>query len=165
MIFNIKKNSHWSNKLFYKLLNFFNYDERLSYIVKFNSSCLYHIETVDKYDINKLFGFSSGFNHHKNSARFGWNSVNDKILLFAYCYVNGKRVSEFIKDISIDEEYKMIILDKKSHYLFTLISSNDIITQTKIEKPKDFKVGYKLWPYFGGNLKAPQNISIEFNKN
>lgn len=165
MDFLIRKNSHWSNKFFHKLFNFFNLEHRLSYVVTFDESCLYSINTEDRFDINKLFGFSSGFNHHKNSARIGWNSYNNKIHLHAYCYINGVRTIKFIRAIRVYEEYKMMICDRNDHYLFTVITTDNWITQIKISKTGKFKKGYKLWPYFGGNLKAPWNMLIELVKN
>jgi hypothetical protein len=63
--------------------------------IKFDRSCAYNIN--EKSCVNKLWGFSSGlFGVHKNSYRFGWtyDSVSDKIVIWAYIYRNGKLFKE-----------------------------------------------------------------------
>ena len=166
MIITIKKGKHYSNGFIYKILNFFNFKNKLEYIVEFDDSALYKIEGIDKYDINKLFGFSSGL-HHKNSARFGWVVVEKEIFIYSYCYIDKKRVSQFITKINYNGRYKFSILDVDSEYVFT-VSNIDTkesrhLTQEKGSQ-KTFRFGYKLWQYFGGNLKSPENITISLTK-
>jgi hypothetical protein len=153
--YTIKKGRHSCNK-FFRFVPFF-YDT-LSYDVCFTESCLYNIEDNDKYDINKLFGFSRGW-HHKNSARFGWNCIDGKINIYAYCYVDGERKYKEVCSVNILTNYQMSINDFGSFYLFSVYSNRNI-NEVIIEKNKTTSFGYKLYPYFGGNKKSPQKIKI-----
>jgi len=160
MIFNIRKSHHHSDGFLFKLFSSIHISNRLEYIVEFDPSCIYELPNEDQYDINKLFGFSSGY-HHTNSARFGWNWDGKHLHIYSYCYINKKRDISYICSIELEKEYKFIIIDKKTQYLFTIIDQEiNHIYQTSINKQSTLLPGYQLWPYFGGNCKAPHNIKI-----
>lgn len=160
MNFTIKKDHHYSDGFLFKLFNLVSVSNRLEYIVEFDSSCIYDLISEDQYDINKLFGFSSGM-HHVNSARFGWNWDGRHLHIYSYCYINKKRNISYICSIDLEKEYKFIILNKKTSYLFTIIDlETNKIYQTSITKQPTPLPGYQLWPYFGGNCKAPHDIKI-----
>ncbi len=160
MIFSIKKGRHFSNKFIEKLVSFFNFKRKLIYNVKFDESAIYTDTSVDRFDVNKLFGFSIGY-HHNDSYRFGWNCLNDKIHIYSYCYINGNRLISEICSIKINEHYKFIIYLNGSKCIFTVVDPYLGIKQDIIQVPYKKVFGYKLWPYFGGNKSAPQNINIE----
>lgn len=163
MNFLIKKNSHYSNGFLFKLLNLFNFKSKIAYQLKFDDSSMYDLGNINQLDINKLVGFSSGF-HHKNSARFGWNCDNKNIILHTYCYVDGKRTwSEFAR-IRTGVFYKISIKDTGGFYYFELVDESGKITQKNIEKNHTKKIGYNLWPFFGGDQPAPHNMYIEIKK-
>ena len=136
--------------------------------VTFNKSAVYQFDDVDQYDINKLFGLSYGY-HHNNSARFGWRSPgkhSSMIEIVAYCYVDGKRVKEdghslFVAMVPIDEpfEYKLHT-NEKAHY-FTVTQGMRVLGTKEIPHNGVPCWGYHLYPYFGGNKKAPHNITID----
>jgi hypothetical protein len=163
MIFKIKKNKHYSNCLIYKLKNIFNRFNRASYIVTFNETAIYDDTTIDKHDVNKLFGFSNGL-HHKNSNRFGWNCLDGKIHIYAYSYLNGDRIIDYICNIGINNQYKFIISNKNNNAIFTVIDSESNITQVIQKTSNNSFLRYNLWPYFGGNKTAPKDIFIELIK-
>lgn len=163
MIFKIKKNRHYSNRFIYKLFNLFNFRKKISFNVSFDESSFYQLGNSDQLDVNKLFGFSNGY-HHKNSARFGWNSFSkDLVAIYSYCYVDGVRVMRFITTININSIYKMSIKDRGDDYLFTIIDPEYNIVQDIVSKTKNSNFNYSLWPYFGGNNKSPQNIKISLD--
>lgn len=165
MIFKIKKNNHFSNNFFYKLFNFFNFKRKIKFKVIFDESSYYDLNNPNQLDINKLFGFSIGY-HHKNSARFGWNSVSkDCVAIYSYCYVNGIRKTNFMTNININSEYTMSIVDRNFYYFFSIIDSNGNIIRDNVSKNNIFGIGYNLWPYFGGDEKAPHNIEINLINN
>ena len=58
MKFLIKKNTHHSNRILYKIFNAIQIRNTLSYLVLFDDSCVYQLTKEDQSDINKLFGFS-----------------------------------------------------------------------------------------------------------
>lgn len=141
----------------------------LVYQVSFTSSCKYNIGK-DQDDINKLFGLSFGF-HHKNSARIGWrwNNKTNRIELLAYVYRKGKRVNEWDENIIIsnnielNEEIILELLVTRESYLFS-VDTYSGIKSIELKHEKLCKLGYELYPYFGGNQTAPHNIEILLEK-
>jgi len=163
MIFTIKKGKHYSNNWFYKLTHLFNFKQELKFKVKFDESCLYNFQDEDKHDINKLFGFSIGF-HHKNSLRFGWNVVDNKIIIYYYNYIDGKRINEVFVSCNVNEELLFEITNPfYNEYNFTITDLKNGTSRWAGFNIKGslFSLKYNLWPYFGGNKTAPHNIKIE----
>jgi len=164
-MFVIHKGFHYCNKILYKLFNILHTNRRMSYYVTFNHTALYVDDTIDRFDVNKLFGFSLGM-HHTNSHRFGWNCLDGKVYIYAYSYINTERVINKICAIKINEEHRFtIFINNSGKSIFTVIDSEDNISQVILFVPKLRIFGYKLWPYFGGNKTAPQKIEIKLIEN
>jgi hypothetical protein len=163
MIFTIKKDKHFSNQFFYKLINFVNTDKTLVFDVTFTDSCCYHLSSEDQTDINKLFEFSHGL-HHNNSARFGWSFLDNKMRLWAYCYNSGQRLATYITSVELNKQYQLYINAHETNHEFIVKCDNKIKATVKVPKSSKIKFGYKLWPYFGGNNPAPHNINIKLVK-
>jgi len=142
------------------MLNFLNLQGYKSYWVKFGDSCQYNFGDSDQMDINKLFGISSGL-HHQNSARFGWLWNIDKISLHSYCYIQGERKSRHLTDLQQNKWYKLSVFTRSGFYIFEVEDESAKLNSVSIENHKKFRWGYNLWPYFGGNKKAPHDIVIE----
>lgn len=134
---------------------------RLSFDAIFNASAVYYFDEPGFQDSkNKLLGFADcNSMHHQNSARFVWQWYNDQLEIHAYCYVNGERVEQFVGVVNIDEvnHYELILQD--NYYVFKL---NDL-QPVRIARGSTCERGvyYMLWPYFGGSLPAPHQISIK----
>ncbi|MEK6879299.1 MAG: hypothetical protein AABY22_06810 [Nanoarchaeota archaeon] len=131
----------------------------------FDSDCYFPLREVDDYDINKLFGFSFGL-HHRDSIRLGWRpSKNEnKIDIYYYCYNNGVRSFDFICEVDCFRyNTAKIVCDYKSNTFEISITKpyKHTIQLGKIKfiYPK-FKIGYYLFPYFGGNKTAPCSMNI-----
>lgn len=110
--------------------------------IMFTDSCKYNLGNKNQLDWNKIIGFSRGFHHH-NSARLAWrwNPILEKIEITKYYYINKKRV--------IDEDIIVVDLNK--------------IVKLSIMFPENIrtcKIGYILFPFFGGNETAPHDINI-----
>lgn len=169
MVHSIKKNKHKSSD---REIRFFLFKNKINRNVLFNNNCDYVFNDNDQYDINKLFGFSFGF-HHKNSARFGWRwDVEKKNMeILAYVYRNSKRVKEWEENIHICnigmlESSKMEIKVEKGYYIFSVKKTNiesNIEYSLKIKHGRKCFWGYFLNPYFGGNKKAPHDMTIMLN--
>lgn len=158
--YKIKKGCHRSGIYFKPFLK----KDKLCYEVIFNNSCLYDFKDENRYDFNKLFGFSQG-NHRKDSAMFGWRTNNNKIELSAYCYIDGFKRIVILKSIDIDKIYILEIQNKKNTYDFRIISDiGEIILLKKIPRYDTKKYGYELFPYFGGSTSAPHDIEIHMEK-
>lgn len=162
MRYHIKEGNHYKSNIGLKLhsgltgINF-------SFI--FDSSCWYKKINKDSLDINKLFGLSYG-PHHKNSIRLGW--VPDfenigKIQLWSYVYNKGKRTFNHICDCNISDNY-LVSFKVENNQLTIFIVGNEFcsIFKENFEIPK-FKIGYFLYPYFGGDNPAPHDIAIDIN--
>lgn len=132
--------------------------EKLRFKALFDSSAIYtSIDPVNQADINKLYGVSDcNSYHHTNSARFGWRWYEDKLEIWAYTYEAGTRKAAFIDSVALGQFHQYQISFETNKYIFQL---ND----KKVEMPRYCQgkaIGYKLFPYFGGDETAPKDISI-----
>lgn len=134
--------------------------------VKFTDSCRYNLNNADQQDINKLFGVSFG-SHQDNSIRIGWNYnlVTGEIDIYSYEYERGIRwLFTKIGSVAIgDLTYIDLSL---AHYTYS-IRINDGISGfgNYIFNYPAIKLGYYLYPYFGGNQPAPHDVKIEMEVN
>ncbi len=153
--YTILKGQHFSDKSIFK--NFSN--DKMTFKVKFDSSAIY--QTVDpdnQYDVNKLYGFSEGNDHHKNSARVGWAWNRNALRLYAYVYGNGVRKIKEITTVAIGLEIDCAISISESEYSFTI---NKIIVAVDRSIGGPAITGYYLYPYFGGDETAPHDTFID----
>ena len=141
------------------------YNKNVSiYEVIFTKNCIYDLNNTDQMDVNKLFGLSYMY-HHTNSARFGWRAEGNKIQISAYCYRDGERYMKDMCLVDTDKTYSMIITNIGDYYEFEIKdTTSPLYSYAKISKPKTPKIGYKLWPYFGGNESAPHDVKILMKK-
>lgn len=157
--YNIKAGEQYCDKNF---LTAVQYNE-LKFWVKFDSTAMYTtLLASNQNDINKLYGFSDNeARHHEFSARFGWRWSGKALRLFAYVYNSGERSSVELGAITINAAHYCSIKVDGDKYIFTL---NDK-TFTMPRTAKTVKgIGYKLYPYFGGDELAPQNINIRIKE-
>ena len=158
--FTIKKGNHYKSKLNVRLHGDMSH---VNFSVNFNTNCWYPYENDNSNDINKLYGISFGY-HHIDSVRFGWkpdfNNIND-IELYAYCYNGGERYWEKIGNCKAANIYEMSIIFSLNDAIFAIFSKDhtSMIVTVPFKKP-DFRYGYYLYPYFGGNNVAPNDITI-----
>lgn len=131
--------------------------------VRFDDTSMYETSVASNQgDINKLFGFSDcSTAHHKNSARFGWRWFNNALEIHAYTYAKKKREHKLLKKIEINTSYDMKIKINKKKYVFS-IDGVELAEMNRGCKRGGLK--YKLYPYFGGDEKAPHDIHIEIDK-
>lgn len=127
----------------------------------FDSTAIYKTkDPIQQFSTNKLLGFAdcNSF-HHENSARFGWQWLNDQLEILAYTYVNGEGIEEFIGTVEIGKtsNYQINITD--DNYIFTLDDYPPVYMDRM--KPCDIGVYYMLYPYFGGQEVAPHDILIK----
>lgn len=131
----------------------------LNFKVKFDSSAIYKTKaSANQLDINKLYGFSDNYSTHQEySARFGWRWHAGKLEIFAYIYNGGKRTFSKIGEAEIGNVYNCSIKVDGDQYVFTM---EDHSIKVPRESKTKSAVGYKLFPYFGGDESAPHRISI-----
>jgi hypothetical protein len=135
----------------------------LRFIVKFDSSAIYNTVTAEnQYDINKLYGFSdNNAHHHEFSARIGWRWSDGALRLFAYIYNNGQSSAKELGTISIGGEHDCAIRVTDHNYVFSV---NDNTTTMPRHSSTRSAIGYKLFPYFGGDETAPHDIRIRIKE-
>lgn len=133
--------------------------------VKFTSSCRYDLGGEDQNDWNKLYGFCRGIlGIHKNSARVVWryNKDTNMIELGMYRYISGERVlPQKILSVKIDEEV-VIKFSGISLNIITKSGSEWIFEKPMFEYGKGILYGCGF--YFGGNRRAPHDVTIEYSK-
>jgi len=126
---------------------------------------LYDLKDEDQGDVNKLFGYSLGL-HHKNSLRFGWraNIKNATIEIVAYEYRDKVRSVVSICEVKLNEYYKFDIVYHDFGWIqYTVYEDNGFQVMSigsSYHMKHKYNFGYTLGLYFGGNEKAPQDITI-----
>jgi hypothetical protein len=130
--------------------------KQFTFGVLFDSSAIYKtVDPVNQWDVNKLIGVSDGGLHQKNSARFGWRWLNNKLELIAYTHLNGNFYFEKITDLEIGKVYDCYLFMGDD---YTFICNGEVVHMTRWRN--DFSNNYYLWPYFGGDETAPHDIKI-----
>lgn len=151
----IRKGNHYCDQNTLKSIS----TSAMLFTARFNSSAIYTtVDPVNQYDINKLWGFSEGLNHQYNSARVGWAYHTSALRLYAYVYSKGVRYSQEITTVSLNTDISCSIKLSGSNYIFTVNGVN-------VTMPRGLSTtkasGYQLYPYFGGDETAPQDITID----
>ncbi len=134
--------------------------QHIRFRAKFDDSAIYTNQNPDnQLDLNKLYGFSdcSAYHHHRNSARFTWRWYEEALEIHAYCYVKGEMQFEYVTTVDLNEFYDYEILAEGNEYIF--ICNEDTTTMARACSGKG-GVKYRLFPYFGGDEKAPHDITI-----
>ncbi len=151
----IRKGQHYANFNAYQSVEY----EELNFVVKFDKTAEYRaVDPDNQEDINKLYGFSdNNAEHQQFSARFGWNWARDSLRLYAYVYNHGEIDSKEIISIQPGQAYHCSIKVSGGNYFFS-------VDNTKVEMHRastnSRSIGYKLYPYFGGDEAAPHAIHI-----
>ncbi len=168
--FTIKKGANYSSPRYYTAHTGVSTMERTAI---FDSTCIYSFGTNDDGDINKLFGWGVGLTS-KHSIRIGWNCKSGYAIdLYAYLHYNGSRWI-IPKDSSSNKQRADLI--GKGWQLNVPITcrihrARDGITFEAIQPPRKESLyirfanfpdgfGFYQWPYFGGNMSAPQTMKI-----
>jgi hypothetical protein len=151
----IAKGLNNSNQAGYKPVN----TAEMKFAVKFDNSAMYQNVIADnQLDINKLYGFSdNNQEHHINSARIGWRWYNNQLQLFAYVYNNSVQTNKFIASVPLNQEINCSIRIEGNTYIFN--ASGVQVTMPRASTTAT-AVGYQLYPYFGGDEVAPQDIHV-----
>jgi hypothetical protein len=132
----------------------------MHFAVIFDSSCIYtNVDPVNQLDINKLMGFADCNSFHQaNSARFGWNWVNDSMRLHAYCYVGGVRQYKELTTVPLNKAQDCWLKVLNDKYIFVVNGKADTVLRGCTDAVAN---GYILYPYFGGDEPAPHEIHIK----
>lgn len=129
----------------------------------FDSSAIYStVNPSNQLDINKLYGFADDDKqHHISSARIGWRWYSNRLELFGYVYNDSVRTTQFITQVPLKTDIPCSIKVDGTRYIFT--ANGTQMTMPRTAKTPTGK-GYRLYPYFGGDEMAPQDISIRIRE-
>jgi hypothetical protein len=154
----IKKGNHFKSNLTWLPFTLSNTIEGDCY---FHENCFYVEESDDKYDINKLVGLSSYFFHHIESIRLGFRpNINDgsTMDLLLYAYDDGIRLREQL--ICSVKPLELFTYKIQIHYDRFVVQVNDTIKEVSRTPKNNIWFKYKLYPYYGGNQTAKQDMNI-----
>ena len=153
--YTIKKGENYSDASSYAATSY----SELNFIAKFDSSAIYsNVIAENQYDINKLYGFADNNSTHQQfSARIGWRWSDKALRLFGYVYNDGIRSSKELGIVAIGTENSCSIKVNAKTYVFSLNGKIDSLSRTSTTAKA---IGYKLYPYFGGDETAPHMINI-----
>ena len=156
MLYTIKKGNHrstwWLPKLTFKNI--------IIGKITFLGDHEYDIGKYQK-DSNKTCGLSDNFFHHMDSIRLGfrWNSVVKRIDLVGICYNGGKREIKTITRVDANKEVSFLISIEKDKYLVAV--GEEFVSFERSSKWNFLR--YYLFPYFGGEVRAPKTFKIKLN--
>lgn len=124
-------------------------------------------------DINKLYGVAFGLDNHYRSVRIGWRYAESirLIELFAYSYINGIRVIQPL----LNDKGKPLFIYGNDTYICNIVpqpNSNTVYVAVNDTNGRSlgrcivrnirhdgwFRI--KQYPFYGGNLAAPENVTI-----
>jgi hypothetical protein len=132
--------------------------DHISFKVKFDSTAIYKTaDPANQGDINKLYGFSEGYDNHLNSARIGWGWSKNALRLYAYAYADGKRNFKEISTISVGAAVSVTIQIGENEYLFSVDGKKAVLPRALIDPTVS---GYLQYPYFGGDEVASHDTYI-----
>lgn len=132
----------------------------MKFDARFGDGCLYDINKTDgEGDLNKLYGFTDcNSTVHENSVRFAWRHDGKGVIeIFGYLYKGGKRKYWKMGETSQYKADSYELIAKHDMYYFRF---NDKDTTLLRSKDCEHGVRTRLYPYFGGNRPAPNDMIV-----
>lgn len=109
--------------------------------------------------VNKIFGFSDGtLFHHKNSIRIGYtNDGGGYATLYAYVYIDGGRAVKKLRTIGLYQTYNIDIKVNRCSYDIYIDGTHAETMMRSNRRVHCYK--HLLFPYFGGKVPAPRDLT------
>ncbi len=157
--YTIRKGQHASDENRFISIEY----SELKFAVKFDSTAIYKtVDPSNQSDINKLYGFSDNNSQHQDfSARFGWRWSDNALRIFGFVHNTGQIIFKELGSVSIGSENNYTIKVTPKSYVFLLNGITDSLPRASTTV---LAKGYKLYPFFGGDEPAPQNILISIKE-
>jgi len=126
------------------------------YLVSFDPSCIYDIGK-ERSDWSKLFGQTHGLPRNSSRWAWRWNVSHDAFQVMPYMHERGiiRRGSPII-DVRPTSSIVLGIVPENDNIVFTVNGNLQYIWTP----PTDCTVGYRQWPYYGGNMPAPHEMKL-----
>lgn len=165
-LYRIKQGDHYAKISLFEKIGAMGWkirSARLKFI--FHSDCWWAPpRNADDQDLNKLAGIGYGTNHHNNSVRLAWvpDFTRDGVIrLYGYTYdelkSDPKFRYEFITNVMVRQPCQASIESTGKQYVITVNG----VTVRMENTQADPNLCFRLFPYFGGNNTAPQDMTIE----
>lgn len=159
MIYTVKKNRHRATPL---NLGIWKNKTLLKRSVTFLNNSIYPLQDGS---IHKLFGIGFFWDLHRQSARIGWRYEGSGIFkLFAYCYVDGKRIKKEICNVPMNIPINCSIQLKNNLYIFKIFYNSSPVSIVTVSYKHNKKWSFPLNLYYGGPNKAPNEIQVKIEK-
>ena len=128
----------------------------------FDNSAMYQTEDpVNQADINKLYGLSDcGGNHMDASIRLGWRWYDSELEIHWFRHVGGQFSFGKISNVELNVPFDCEIIFEEENYIIT-------VNGKTVEVSRGCGLAYNkyyLYPYFGGDEKAPHDIKIKIKE-
>lgn len=135
-------------------------NDSLAFEVVFDSTAIYQTQNPsNQADWNKLMGFSDcGTHHHTNSVRVVWRYLpaSGGFQLGEYYYINGTRSFSTLGNYQLNDTIPVQVYVSNGYYQMVVgpnVGQEQRACHSSIGR-------YMLFPYFGGDEPAPQDINI-----
>lgn len=152
----ISQGQHYNNL---RTFGFFPHDS-LAFEVVFDSTAMYQTQSrANQADWNKLMGFSDCASlHQTNSVRVVWRYLpaNGGLQLGEYYYTDGKRSFATLGNYQFNDTIPVKIYTSNGFYKVQAGSHSG----SKKRACSNASGRYGLYPYFGGDETAPQDINM-----
>lgn len=136
--------------------------KKLRFQARFDPSNIYTLPPGEQADSNKLFGFSDcGRPAGNSSARIGWRWFRNQLEITAVAHYEGTwHLYEILGTADLDRihDFEIELAPDQAHYRFRFDHGPAIEMRRDCDSPLMW--GYVLYPYFGGNLTAPQDMQL-----
>lgn len=136
--------------------------KKLMFSVILADGCRYNTKKLgdDSRDISKIFGVSYGVDPHYNSVRLGmvWDDTIHKFKLYAYTYYRGKRIMDYLMSTDGVAAFDCEIVQSNGVVRMEIIDG--AVRASRVITMDNAWVRFILYPYFGGNKPAPNDIKI-----
>lgn len=175
VLYQINKGNHYSIRPLSDLIKL---PIKLGYIKSNSLSFDFIVGTGSMHDpsdksVHKLYGICFGFDPHYRSLRIGWRHVGGgDIQLFSYVYNGGVRQSAYLYTVSAYLSYhiRLAKLNDKEYSIELFGYAHSTATGTfgrvkYVTRTVNVAVGrgvlkFKLFPYYGGQKVASENVKI-----
>jgi len=131
---------------------------------RFGAGTRYDLKNKDQADWNKMYGMMCGMKVHKHSVRIGWrwDTTEKKIEICIYYYNEDSDRFQTIK-VGYVDQFKSIeyaIHSSKNKYWRVEIEGFTHYIIPSHTKCKWINGRFRLFPYFGGNQRAPHDMIV-----
>ena len=164
--YTIKKGNHYCSANIFQKIGGIGWNIRkFSLRFTMRSSCWWApMRNNDDHDQNKLTGMVYGLNVHGNSVRLTWVpdfEAKGMIRISGYVYdkktTDPKFTTKYITTVPVEQPVMATFENLGSEYEITVNGIS--IRMDNVHG--DPKLCYRLYPYFGGNNTAPQDMVID----